>query len=68
MAGRTETGRAIFGADAKDSGEIWLDGQEIKINCPMDAIRHGVVLAPEDRKKDGLLYQIKKYPSESSAS
>ena len=57
-AGRTETTRAIFGADAKDSGEIWLDGQEIKINCPMDAIRHGVVLAPEDRKKDGLCTKL----------
>lgn len=57
-AGRTETTRAIFGADAKDSGEIWLDGQEIKINCPMDAIRHGVVLVPEDRKKDGLCTKL----------
>ena len=66
-AGRTETTRAIFGADAKDSGEIWLDGQEIKINCPMDAIRHGVVLAPEDRKKDGLCTKLST-PSESGAS
>ena len=57
-AGRTETTRAIFGADPKDSGEIWLDGQEIKINCPMDAIKHGVVLAPEDRKKDGLCTKL----------
>ena len=57
-AGRTETTRAIFGADPKDSGEIWLDGEEIKINCPMDAIKHGVVLAPEDRKKDGLCTKL----------
>ena len=57
-AGRTETTRAIFGADPKDSGEIWLDGQEIKINCPMDAIKYGVVLAPEDRKKDGLCTKL----------
>ena len=42
----------------KDSGEIWLDGQKIKISCPMDAIRHGVVLAPEDRKKDGLCTKL----------
>ena len=46
-AGRTETTRAIFGADHKDSGEIYLDGQKIEISCPMDAIRHGVVLAPD---------------------
>ena len=57
-AGRTETTRAIFGADPKDSGEIWLDGKEIKITCPMDAIKQGVVLAPEDRKKDGLCTKL----------
>ena len=53
-AGRTETMRAIFGADAKDSGEILLDGRALKINSPTDAIREGIVLAPEDRKKEGL--------------
>ena len=57
-AGRTETTRALFGVDPKESGEIWLDGREIKINNPMDAIRQGVVLAPEDRKKDGLCTKL----------
>ena len=57
-AGRTETTRAIFGVDPKESGEIWLDGREIKIRNPMDAIRQGVVLAPEDRKKDGLCVKL----------
>ena len=57
-AGRTETARAIFGMDPKESGEIWLDGREIKIKNPMDAIRQGVVLAPEDRKKDGLCVKL----------
>lgn len=57
-AGRTETTRAIFGADPKESGEIFVDGREVKINCPMDAIRNGVVLAPEDRKKDGLCTKL----------
>ena len=57
-AGRTETTRAIFGVDPKESGEIWLDGKEIKIKNPMDAIRQGVVLAPEDRKKDGLCTKL----------
>ena len=50
-AGRTETTRAIFGVDPKTSGEIFLDGKEVKISCPMDAIKAGIVLAPEDRKK-----------------
>ena len=57
-AGRTETTRAIFGVDPKESGQIILDGKEIKINNPMDAIKAGVVLAPEDRKKDGLCTKL----------
>ncbi len=57
-AGRTETTRAIFGVDKKDSGQIFLDGKEIQINKPEDAIRAGIVLAPEDRKKDGLCTKL----------
>ncbi|MDO4787636.1 MAG: sugar ABC transporter ATP-binding protein [Johnsonella sp.] len=57
-AGRTETTRAIFGVDEKTSGEIILEGKELKINCPMDAIKAGIVLAPEDRKKDGLCTKL----------
>lgn len=53
-AGRTETMRAIFGADPKDSGQIILDGKELNIKDPGTSIRLGVVLAPEDRKKEGL--------------
>ena len=57
-AGRTETTRAIFGVDPKDGGELYVDGKKIEVNCPMDAIRNGVVLAPEDRKKDGLCTKL----------
>ncbi|MCD7907904.1 MAG: sugar ABC transporter ATP-binding protein [Clostridium sp.] len=57
-AGRTETTRAIFGVDAKTSGQFFLDGKEVVINCPMGAIRSGIVLAPEDRKKDGLCTKL----------
>lgn len=57
-AGRTETTRAIFGVDPKESGQIFVDGKEVKITCPMDAIKNGVVLAPEDRKKDGLCTKL----------
>ena len=57
-AGRTETTRAIFGVDPKESGSIFLDGKELKITCPMDAIKAGIVLAPEDRKKDGLCTKL----------
>lgn len=57
-AGRTELTRAIFGVDHKESGEIILDGKAIKIENAMNAIKHGVVLAPEDRKKDGLCTKL----------
>lgn len=53
-AGRTELTRVIFGIDPMDSGMLILDGKELSIRCPMDAISVGIVLAPEDRKKDGL--------------
>jgi len=54
-SGRTETLRAIFGADAKDSGEIFVDGQPVVIRSPADALRASIGLVPEDRKQDGLL-------------
>ncbi|MFA5698995.1 MAG: sugar ABC transporter ATP-binding protein [Sphaerochaeta sp.] len=57
-AGRTETSRAIFGADPKTGGTITLNGKEVSINHPNDAIVHGIVLAPEDRKKDGLCTKL----------
>ena len=57
-AGRTEITRAIFGIDARESGRFFLDGREIAINAPVDAIRAGIVLAPEDRKRDGLCTKL----------
>ncbi|ROR28659.1 monosaccharide ABC transporter ATP-binding protein (CUT2 family) [Mobilisporobacter senegalensis] len=57
-AGRTETTRAIFGIDPKESGEIILDGKSVKVEKPIDAIKLGIVLAPEDRKKDGLCTKL----------
>ncbi len=54
-AGRTETLRAIFGADAKDSGEIFVGDQQVVIRSPAEAVSAGIGLVPEDRKQDGLL-------------
>lgn len=53
-AGRTEVAGAIFGADAKTSGTIKLDGKEIVIKRPSDAIKQGIALLTEDRKRTGL--------------
>lgn len=57
-AGRTELTRAIFGADPRESGSFYLDEREIRIERPDDAIRAGIVLAPEDRRKDGLCTRL----------
>ncbi len=57
-AGRTETTRAIFGVDRKSSGDIILDGRKVTIGKPSDAKKAGIVLAPEDRKKDGLCTKL----------
>lgn len=54
-AGRTETARAIFGADPIDSGTIEVFGQPVIIRSPQDAIRHGIGLVTEDRKQQGLV-------------
>ena len=57
-AGRTELARAIFGADALDGGRILIDGQEVRINTPQDAIRLGIGLVPEDRKQQALFLAL----------
>ena len=57
-AGRTETARAIFGADAVFSGEIRMHGKPISIHSPTDAIRHGIVYLSEDRKQLGLFLNM----------
>lgn len=54
-AGRTELAKVIYGEYRKKSGQIILDGQEIAIRNPSDAIAKGVGFAPEDRKQEGLI-------------
>ncbi len=54
-AGRTETLRAIFGADTRVAGEIYLRGAAVRIDSPYDAVRQGLGFVTEDRKGQGLL-------------
>ncbi|MEY9585759.1 sugar ABC transporter ATP-binding protein [Sinorhizobium fredii] len=54
-AGRTELVRAISGADPISAGKIRLDGQELSLRTPADAIAQGIVMVPEDRKDQGLI-------------
>lgn len=57
-AGRTEAMRAIIGADKMLGGEVYLEGQKLKIRSPYDAMKHGIVLVPEDRKLQGILSNL----------
>jgi galactofuranose transport system ATP-binding protein len=54
-AGRTETARAIFGADALESGQVEVEGKPAHFKSPRDAIRAGIGLCSEDRKIEGIV-------------
>lgn len=56
-AGRTETARALFGADPMDSGDIYVNGQKVTIKSPMDAVKCGIGYLSEDRKRFGIVVQ-----------
>lgn len=57
-AGRTETARAIFGADRLRSGSIYVKGCEVQIHEPKDAIANGIALLTEDRKGQGVILRM----------
>jgi ABC-type sugar transport system ATPase subunit len=57
-AGRTDMARLIFGADRKDGGELYLDGERIEIHSPVDAVLAGIGLVPEDRGSQGLVLNM----------
>lgn len=57
-SGRTETMRAIFGADTKDGGSVFVNGQEVNITSPRDAVQSGICLLTEDRKTQGLILDL----------
>lgn len=57
-SGRSELVRAIYGADKPDSGKIKVNGKEVKINAPIDAMKLGMAYLPEDRKKDGIIADL----------
>ena len=54
-SGRTELLRLVYGLDPLDEGEIVLDGKRLRAGSPREAIRHGLGLAPEDRKSQALV-------------
>jgi len=56
-SGRTETARAIYGADEGD-GDVLIDGKVVTMKRPRDGIKHGIALIPEDRKQHGVLLEM----------
>ena len=56
-AGRTETMRALYGAD-RSSGDIWVEGKKVTISDPIDAVKKGIGYLSEDRKRFGLAVNL----------
>lgn len=54
-AGRTEVARAIYGADTYNSGEIFVNGKQVNIKTPSEAVKNGICYLSEDRKRYGCL-------------
>ena len=64
-AGRTEVARALYGADPKQTGEIYINGKKVDIKTPEQAVKNGICYLSEDRKRFGLM--LGKSVSENSA-
>jgi len=54
-SGRTELAGLIFGLDAPDHGAISVDGQQVKNSSPLESLKRGIALCPEDRKAEGIV-------------
>ncbi len=54
-AGRTEVARALYGADPKSTGEIYINGRLVDIKTPEHAVKNGICYLSEDRKRYGLM-------------
>ena len=57
-SGRSESVRAIFGADRVTGGKVRIKGKDVKIANPHDAMKHGIGYLPEDRKRDGIIADL----------
>jgi ABC-type sugar transport system ATPase subunit len=57
-AGRTETARMLIGAGPRTRGRVLLDGKELRIRSPRDALQHGIAYVPEDRKVQALILEM----------
>jgi rhamnose transport system ATP-binding protein len=67
-AGRTEVCQNIYGIMTPDSGEIRLEGKKVNIKSPIDALKLGIGLLPENRQTEGLINELPIYQNVSSAT
>lgn len=67
-AGRTEVCQTIYGIMTPDSGEIRLEGKKINVKSPIDALKLGIGLLPENRQTEGLVNELPIYQNVSSAT
>ncbi len=57
-AGRTEFARGLFGVDKKDSGDVWIKGEKVKIKIPRNAVSKGMGFLTENRREEGLMLEL----------
>ena len=57
-AGRSEIAQAIVGLEGPGDAEVWLADQRVRVGSPRDAIKHGIYLVPEDRRRQGLVVSL----------
>lgn len=57
-SGRTETIRAVFAADQRSGGDIFMYGKKMNFRSPSDAVKHGIGMVPEDRKLQGVILSL----------
>ena len=57
-SGRSELARVIYGADKNQTGKLFVNGKEAKINAPIDAMNLGMGLLPDDRKAEGIIADL----------
>lgn len=67
-AGKTELCKTIFGAFPIRSGEIWLKQKKLDINSPYSAVKQGLALVPEERRKEGVLVEEPVFSNLSAAN
>ncbi len=54
-SGRTEMANLIFGIDSPDSGSLVVEGEKVNRFSPLESLKHGIALCPEDRKAEGIV-------------